>query len=266
MQTKQIQLWPGGRLLRVAPDEIGYRIVEDDGRVRTPNDEEARDLKIHDLAEQYAGNEIYVCDSSLVDDAMKISSGRASRGDFAHEWTEENIVNLYPDPDEWTMEQCREWFMENGWNDAHLGIDPWNMSRDQLVEALHERFDHPDEPAIVAQASDETLRNALIEDMNDETIEGIDRWRGEIRDRAQAAEIFEWWRVSRWFADLLIEIGECVMDNAYGTWWGRCTTGQSYIMDGVLQRAAARHLERSEPKRPVDSDLYQAINTHEVEG
>ena len=48
-------------------------------------------------------------------------------------------------------------------------------------------------------------------------------------------EIFEWWLVSQWLADNLKAIGEPVLDNDYGTWWGRTVTGQSMELDGTLQ-------------------------------
>ena len=40
-------------------------------------------------------------------------------------------------------------------------------------------------------------------------------------------EIFEWWLVSRWLGKKLLLAGEPVIDNSYGAWWGRTTTGQA---------------------------------------
>jgi len=53
-------------------------------------------------------------------------------------------------------------------------------------------------------------------------------------------EIFEWWCVSSWLAEHLKEEGQPVLENGYGQWWGRCTTGQSIDMDGVMQRIAQK--------------------------
>ena len=66
-----------------------------------------------------------------------------------------------------------------------------------------------------------------------------------IRDDAAPAEVYEWWRVSTWFCRQLDEIGEVTISNGYGCWWGRCCTGQGYIMDGTLQCVAARFEEGS---------------------
>ena len=45
-------------------------------------------------------------------------------------------------------------------------------------------------------------------------------------------EVFEWWCIrDPWLQEKLIGIGEVVLDNDYGTWWGRTCTGQSIICD-----------------------------------
>ena len=47
-------------------------------------------------------------------------------------------------------------------------------------------------------------------------------------------EIFEWWLVSPWFGKKLLIEGEPIIDNEYGHWWGRTTTGQAISMDDVI--------------------------------
>lgn len=49
-------------------------------------------------------------------------------------------------------------------------------------------------------------------------------------------EIFEWWLVAPWFGKKLLMVGEPVIDNGYGMWWGRTTTGQAISMDYVIQQ------------------------------
>jgi hypothetical protein len=49
-------------------------------------------------------------------------------------------------------------------------------------------------------------------------------------------EIFEWWLVSQWLGKKLLIEGEPILDNSYGTWWGRTTTGQAISMDYVIQK------------------------------
>lgn len=47
-------------------------------------------------------------------------------------------------------------------------------------------------------------------------------------------EIYEWWLVSSWFGKKLLLKDEPIIDNNYGTWWGRCVTGQVIAMDEII--------------------------------
>ena len=47
-------------------------------------------------------------------------------------------------------------------------------------------------------------------------------------------EIFEWWLVSKWLGRKLLMEGAPIIDNGYGTWWGRITTGQAISLDDVI--------------------------------
>jgi len=49
-------------------------------------------------------------------------------------------------------------------------------------------------------------------------------------------EIFEWWLVSSWLGKKLLLEGEPVIDNGYGVWWGRTTTGQAISMDYIIEK------------------------------
>ena len=54
-----------------------------------------------------------------------------------------------------------------------------------------------------------------------------------LQDNHEMPEIYEWWMVSNWLADKLDEMGECILD---GNIWGRCTTGQAIMMDGIIEK------------------------------
>jgi hypothetical protein len=51
-------------------------------------------------------------------------------------------------------------------------------------------------------------------------------------------EVFEWWAISNWLAEKLKEHQEPILDNDYGTWWGRTCTGQAIKMDSVIEDIA----------------------------
>jgi len=73
----------------------------------------------------------------------------------------------------------------------------------------------------------------------------VDDWRSAIRQYAEPAEVLEWWRVTSWLCEQLRAIGEVVIDNNYGYWWGRTCSGQGLIMDGTLQQIARKFEEVS---------------------
>jgi len=54
-------------------------------------------------------------------------------------------------------------------------------------------------------------------------------------DPNQVQEIFEWWLVSPWLGEKLLLQSEPILENDYGVWWGRCTTGQAISMESVIQ-------------------------------
>jgi len=59
----------------------------------------------------------------------------------------------------------------------------------------------------------------------------------EIRDNGEGTqEIYEWWVVSDYMADKLKNLGEPVLENDYGTWWGRTCTGQAIKLDSVIDK------------------------------
>jgi len=55
-------------------------------------------------------------------------------------------------------------------------------------------------------------------------------------DEQTPQEIFEWWLVSSWFARKLLLAGEPIIDNGYGVWWGRTTTGQAISLDIIIEK------------------------------
>ena len=119
-------------------------------------------------------------------------------------WEYDIIENVYVDPSMWTALTCKEYLDDEGVDYEDINFDA--LDPDATEDELRER---------VREHSQENPR-----------------------------EVYEWWRVSSWLCARLRDIGECVIDNDYGCWWGRCTTGQAYIMDGVLQRVAESTLPK----------------------
>ena len=56
-------------------------------------------------------------------------------------------------------------------------------------------------------------------------------------------EVFEWWLVTPYMADMLKNNGEVILAAYDCYWWGRTTTGQALYMDWVIQEIS-RQTER----------------------
>ena len=245
LETTSIQVFPSGICYTYFGDLHG---PENQRMLRTRNDEdfrpgtaaEWREIQIQTMAEGYARNEIYCCQSSLIDDLIKVANGGDVSGELAEAFSDDEIRGLYRDPSDWTLKECHDYLNDYG-GDEPDDPNPWTMDRAAIVEALE---------AVSIECRDdesvETLREALISNIDDQTIDGLETWRDSARDHAQdnPAEVYEWWRVSSWLCKQLDSIGEVTIDNGYGCWWGRTCTGQGYLMDGTLQRIASNFLDK----------------------
>ncbi len=174
---KTLQLWPSGQSVTYIGDFPDYLIREKDTE-RPATHAEAIAIRVEELSRMYSERDILACQSCLMDKLLR-----------EEVFTIDDIDGLYPDPSEWSIEECRNFLDEYG------------------------------EPA-----------------------EDVDDWRDAVRDNAEPLEIFEWWLITPWLCNELRHIGQPVIDDDYGCWWGRCCTGQSYIMDGTLQEIAKRYV------------------------
>ena len=173
---------------------------------------------IHELAVIYINRDILKCETTLIEallaEGESVSYNSTS---VLAQFTYENIENYYNISPKWlsdfTAEQQALFTKYNfrtmedfsDFMDADEGVD----SDGNSVE-----LDMADYPA--------------LEDIHHE-------WK--YRD-SEAQEIFEWWSVTSWLAEKLLELGEPVLVNDYGQWWGRTCTGQNIILDGTFQNLA----------------------------
>jgi len=51
--------------------------------------------------------------------------------------------------------------------------------------------------------------------------------------------VLEWWLVSHWLGRKLLIDGQPVIDNNFGVWWGRTTSGQAIAMDEPIEKIFA---------------------------
>ena len=120
--STSIQLWPSGDSVEFRGDPDGppaqrairRRNERNECRTRpwtTGDDDLWRALRIARRAEGYAEREIYVCDSMLVSDLLQADALEGFQAD--------DLRNLYPDPSDWDLEECRAYL-----SDAGLDTEP----------------------------------------------------------------------------------------------------------------------------------------------
>ena len=203
------------------------------------------DKQVEERAQALLDHDVFCCQSALVDNLLKLSGESLALDDsreLANAFGIDEIENLYPDPSDWTVKQCREYLDDYG--NGHPDPDPWGMDREELARFYADEtgdtlvdvfcspeWDTADAQSFVACAIDE------------EDIDGLDEWQDAVRD-TDPQEVFEWWLVSDWLAEELDALGCPLIRNGYGNWWGRTCTGQAILMDGTLQDAARRILSR----------------------
>ena len=227
LTTKNLQLWPSGQGVQIRSD--GAVRANKWGETNAlpfepPAPELARQIEIEERAEGYMRHEVLACQSSLVDDLMQ---------DDRDGFQVDDVTNLYPDPESMDLEACRSYLDDRGI--TLPDPEPWAMTAAELLDLLKTHDMEPED-----EADEADLRNLVVVGMDEEEIDGLKAYRETVSDNAEPQEVYEWWLVSSWLAGQLKEIGEPVLDNDYGYWWGRTCTGQGMIMDGTLQEIAAK--------------------------
>ena len=188
--------------------------------------EEMTEIERQDVGKALWNRECPRCQSGLIDELVKAGEMEG--------FTIDDIENLMPDPSGWGVEQCRDYIRDHSGDMP--SPDPWSMDRAEMVEALTDAsIECRDDE------SDDTIRAALVANIDEETIDGIDEWRDAVNDCATPAEVYEWWEVGDWLAEQLADAGEVVIRNGYGDWWGRCCTGQAVYLDYTIQRLGAEY-------------------------
>lgn len=224
-QVKTLQVFPRGDMVTYSGEFPHYT---DESGAELPPDEQKR-IHAQVLADLWIKRDIKANQSSLVD--ALISEDRDG-------FTTDDIENVYRDFSDATIGECREYLNDIGGDEPDK--NPWKMNRDELAELLADVsiqvYDHE---------SESDLRAAVIANIDDETIDGLDGWRTAATELAQdnPNESYQWFLVSEWLCRHLRDAGEIVIDNGYGQWWGRGCAGQAIAMDGTLQAIARKIID-----------------------
>ncbi len=82
----------------------------------------------------------------------------------------------------------------------------------------------------------------------------------------EAQEILEWWTVGSMTASELTRYGEPVLDNAYGCWWGRTTSGQGISLDSVVHRIVCDYEDSPRDFYIRYLEDYKQMTTSDAQG
>jgi len=187
--------------------------------------------RLEQIAQNLLNREIRACQSSLIDRLFREYDDEA--------WNWESVSNIWPNTDDWLFHKCYQLVTEEG---LHCpDPNPYKMDRTEMIEMIESTDKSPLDGLNLDLIDDEKLRTTVIRLINDEIIYGLSEWQSCAAE-GQPQEVFEWWAVTDWLARHLDAIGEPVLMNDYGNWWGRTCTGQIIMLDGTLQKIARRIL------------------------
>ena len=106
---------------------------------------------------------------------------------------------------------------------------PGNSTKESILTGYEARDFHPEFEV-------DSLKDLLVEAKVLADYDTLVETKVELEEEPQ--EIFEYWLVTSWLAKKLRQHGEPILDNDYGIWWGRTSSGQSITMDWVIQEIA----------------------------
>lgn len=174
------------------------------------------------IRDQFVNRHFLACQSSLVEECFKTEL-------FSYD----DIANLYTK--DYAQDQFRYKIIDESEGNFQAAIYSIDRSG-QDIEFL--TLSEENRAELLASDVDINDAGEVIQFYSDKNDFGYDTALGEDDeakyDQDDMQEILEWWLVSDWIADKFKEWEYPVLDNDYGTWYGRCTSGQSIAMDYVI--------------------------------
>lgn len=219
---------------------------------------------IEQFAERLIQNEVLCCDSALVDELLKreiitIDEVENLSGDIEDlTWdvwiVGSNLPGYLPDSEPFVCDSAVSAMSSLAeMLERHRDEEEGEQHDEEYNAAIRDAESETGSELTVYAAGRAywvTQENITTEQLRD-SIGASSRWWDPFDDGYRCTDGFEcmddlqrepleWWRVTRSLLMELRDIGEVVIDSEYGEWWGRCTSGQSLIQDGVFQRVAQR--------------------------
>jgi hypothetical protein len=181
--------------------------------IRNGNDGQNQDIK-----SRFVGQHVYANVNTLVE--YIISKGFE---DSEAPFSLDDVENYYSFP-EWSAKVQGETLEFDGGTQE---------AKDEFLENFERLENESQELLDNEEISEETHERNL--ELIQEAKESFE----ESTEESEPSEIFEWWAVSEFLYRKLKEQGYCVLDAGSCYVWGRCTTGQAILLDGVITRICA---------------------------
>lgn len=179
------------------------KFITHDQALKSGNDGENQNIK-----GKLIGREVYCCLTSLIEDSLK-------NGELI---TWDDVSNVYGYP-EWSTSVVGEdlYFGGGTEDDKETFLEEFTRLEDESAELLE--------------------KEEISEETHNRNLELIEEARSDFKSATEdqeAAEIYEWWAVSNWFAEKLEAYGQSIIDTGSVKVWGRRTTGQAILLDYVI--------------------------------
>lgn len=146
MTFSTIQCWHSGKSYTYAGRYPAYTLQTQEGE-RTATPTEAHEIRREVLAKIYADRDVLACQSYLVDSLLSLGMQGILQGSDIDDFQWDSVENPYPDPDDWTLQECKDYCDEHGIDTADLpDVDPcrgW-PSVNTVATALQKYQDHFD--------------------------------------------------------------------------------------------------------------------------
>jgi len=158
--------------------------------------------KNQEIKGKFVDQHVYACVTTLMDYVL-LRSCTDNDAPLTFEDLSDSLY--YEDQQGQTYTELEREVQLAEWQEEKIGLE--DQSRDHLVnpEGLNARLKELDQ---------------LIDTLEDAT--------------EQYTEIFEWWIVTSYLAGKLENKSQTILRDGLNNYWGRCTTGQSILLDNVI--------------------------------
>ena len=171
-------------------------------------------VKNQDIKRQFIQREVYCNVNSLVEYCLKMD-------DSDSPVNLDELENYYTYP-EWSKKVVGEnLFFEGGTEDDK---EKFLEEFDRLIEESQQLLDDEEISEATHEANVKQIEEAKEEFELLET---------------EPQEVYEWWAISSYLYEKLKNRGEVVCDAGSCYVWGRTTTGQAILLDGIISRICA---------------------------